>query len=341
MLTRIQGLIRKISYLFHPIGLLVEIILFHTRISMRSSKYLITSYLVFGGVPGSLFSKWLGSKPVRNFSQIENFLIASKVNIDNSSLRRDGFVLVEDAISQHTVTKLLDISLTTLGSYRGMDSGKGLEENVYFDRQNPKTIRFDVDSNRLFQNEVVQELASDPKVLNIAQDYLGTLPVLDFVAMWWHTKSDSPDKEAAQYFHFDMERLRWIKFFFYITDVDKDSGPHVFVPKSHRDFGLPIRLRALGYTRLEDQQVEILYPKNSWKEFIGPKGSMIVEDTRGLHKGKHVTSGDRLVFQLQYTSSLFGKKIDPITLPMNSVGSKLEVAMKQNPGIFQQIKIVG
>lgn len=340
MLNRIKNLTRKISYIFHPVGLFVEVLLYQANKLTRSSRYLITSYLIFGGVPGSIFSKWLGSNPVKKLSPATYSLILPNVEINNSELQREGYALATNAISQDSISKLLDLSLTTLGSYRGTDSGTGSEENTFFDRANPKTIRFDVDSNRLFQHEIVQNLAADPKVLKIAQDYLGKLPVLDFVAMWWHTKSESPDKEAAQYFHFDMERLRWIKFFFYVTDVDKDSGPHVFVPKSHRDFGLPLKLRSLGYTRLEDAQVEGVYPRNSWKEFVGPKGSMIVEDTRGLHKGKHVHSGDRLVFQLQFTTSLFGKQIEPISLKRSAISQNFQEAMNANPAVFQHVKII-
>jgi len=136
-----------------------------------------------------------------------------------------------------------------------------------------------------------------------------------------------------------MERLRWVKFFFYLTDVNAESGPHVFVPESHLDHGLPFRLRSKGYTRLEDSQVENVFPKASWKVFTGPIGSMIVEDTRGLHKGKHVENGDRLVFQLQFTSSLFGKYIEKIEINQGDVGERLKRAMQATPSIFQQISV--
>jgi hypothetical protein len=41
-------------------------------------------------------------------------------------------------------------------------------------------------------------------------------------------------------------------------------------------------------------------------EFSAPRGTIIAEDTRGLHKGKHVTRNDRLIFQLEFSNSLFG-----------------------------------
>jgi hypothetical protein len=339
MLGLAQSAFRKLTYLAHPIGLLVEVVLFQLRISRHSTKFLITTYLLLGGLPGTILSKLVGKKG-SNFQATEsNSLISREVQINNSELKANGYALVERAISKKTAGELLSLSQTTKGSNRGMDSGKGYKTDIYFNRGNPNTVRFDVDPNALFKNHIVQDLACDPTILKIAQDYLGTLPVLDFVAMWWHTKSPSPDKEAAQYFHFDMERLRWIKFFFYLTDVNEESGPHIFVPNSHLDNGLPFSLRSKGYARLEDSQVDKVFPKASWKVFTGPIGSMIVEDTRGLHKGKHVENGDRLVFQLQFTSSLFGKAIDNIEINQSDIGEKLKLAMKASPAIFQQVSV--
>jgi len=339
MIRLAKSAFRKLAYLIHPFGLLGEVALFQLRMSKRSSKFLITTFLVLGGLPGTLLSKLVGRKRTNFEARDSSSLILDDVKVNNTELQAHGFSLVENAISKKTSEELLALSQTTKGSNRGMDSGKGFQADIYFNRKNPDTVRFDVDPNELFKNHIVQELACDPRILKIAQDYLGTLPILDFVAMWWHTKSPSPDKEAAQYFHFDMERLRWIKFFFYLTDVTEDSGPHIFVPKSHLDHGLPFSLRSKGYTRLEDSQVDKVFPKSSWKVFTGPIGSMIVEDTRGLHKGKHVENGDRLVFQLQFTSSLFGKVIDNIQIDKDDVGEKLKMAMQVSPSVFQQVSI--
>ncbi len=43
-------------------------------------------------------------------------------------------------------------------------------------------------------------------------------------------------------------------------------------------------------------------------EFAAPRGTIIAEDTRGFHKGKHVERGDRLVLQIQFSNSLFGAR---------------------------------
>jgi hypothetical protein len=324
--------------LFHPLLFLIEIISFRLGKRNFSSKYLISSHLLLGGWLSSFLSKFLGYKLV-DFEK-NNSLLNLASNFNMGELKKVGFQLSPSAISQEIVNEILEVSLKTHGSNRGMDSGKGYEENIFFNRHNPKTVRFDCEPNAIFRNHTIQNLTCDPMVLSIAQEYLGTLPVLDFVAMWWHVKSDRPDKEAAQYFHFDMERLRWIKFFFYITEVTENSGPHIFVPNSHTDFGLPFKLRSKGYARLTDDEVSAVFPADNWKEFVGPVGSMIVEDTRGLHKGKHVKEGDRLVFQIQYTNCLFGKQIPKINISKSDLSPFLEKSMNSYPKIFQQINLV-
>ncbi len=42
------------------------------------------------------------------------------------------------------------------------------------------------------------------------------------------------------------------------------------------------------------------------KEILGLRGTVFLADTRGLHKGLEVRKGNRLVFQTEYSSSLFG-----------------------------------
>jgi hypothetical protein len=338
----ISSTIRRGLIPLHPIGLVIEI--FKYKIFKKSfvSKYLITTFLLFGGGPATKLSKVLGKK---TFDALDNFksdtLVLPVSENHQKELKDSGCLLIPNAVSKSKIGELFSVSETTLGIYRRMDSGTKFESDTYFTRDNPQAIRFDYHPNELIKNTIIQEFICDPAILKIAQDYLGTMPILDFIAMWWHVKSDQPDKEAAQYFHFDMDRLRWIKFFFYLTDVSSDSGPHVFIPRSQKDRGLPFSLRKKGYTRLSDNEVEVYYPKTLWQEFTGPSGSMIVEDTRGLHKGKHVHRGDRLVFQLQYTSSLFGNSMIPkIQLEKKLLDPALSTSLDAYPQIFQQIQII-
>jgi len=99
-----------------------------------------------------------------------------------------------------------------------------------------------------------------------------------------------------------------MKFFFYITDVTSETGPHCFVKGSQGR--LPKEINRDG--RFEDKIIEQIYGKENMLEICGKKGSIIAVDTRGFHKGKDLLNGKRLLFQIQFTNNLFGQSYDSI-----------------------------
>lgn len=278
----------------------------------RSGKRFQEVFYILGGAPLDVMSRLLRVRPYSfKGSGVLTKFGPDRLNTAARQLKRDGYVVFENVLEESTCARLLEASLLTEGTFRAMDDGKQTSSRGRFDRRNPQAIRFDYESEELLKIEEVQNLLADKSILQFAQDYLGGVPILDIVTMWWHTAySSAPDKHAAQWFHFDLDSLKWIKFFFYLTDVNPESGPHIFVPGTHIGAKIPFRLRKKGYTRLTDQEVSAFSDASNWKEFVGSKGTLIVEDTRGLHKGKHVLKGDRLLFQLQFSSSTFGGKIE-------------------------------
>lgn len=304
--------------------------------------FLHRTFFVFGGLPSSLASKFLGSKKIYiSLNDINGLESGTTFKQVNDALNTKGFFVEKKFIENEKADDVVRFAQSTMGRYRLTDQGLGGNEHILFERDKPLAVRYDYNPSTVLKCQVVQEVLSDPRVLSIAQNYLGRQPILDFVAMWWHAKSATPDKNAAQYFHFDMDRLRWVKFFFYVTNVTSANGPHVFVPSSQRDYGVPFVLRKKGYARLTDDEVEKCFPKESWETFTGSAGTMIVEDTRGLHKGAHVQQGDRLLFQFQFTTSLYGNAEEPddMTVSKNDLGGSLERAMNQYPFVYQKIKV--
>ena len=182
---------------------------------------------------------------------------------------------------------------------------------------------------------------ADPAIVAVAQAYLGVQPVADVVSMWWHTAfSDQPDSEAAQFYHFDMDRIRWIKFFIYLTDVSSDNGPHYFVVGSHRTDGIPKNLLSKGYVRLLDEEIESHYPAKDIIEFVAPRGTILAEDTRGLHKGQHVRQGHRLMLQIQFSNSLFGPAYPKVAFDQVR-DSRLNEMMERYPRIYSNYAATG
>ena len=38
----------------------------------------------------------------------------------------------------------------------------------------------------------------------------------------------------AQYYHWDNDFVKFFKLYIYLSDVDSDCGPHIFIPQTHK-----------------------------------------------------------------------------------------------------------
>ena len=203
----------------------------------------------------------------------------------------------------------MDFALKTPARLRRMDHEPEDTPTrlALFDAANPQAVRYDYPTDALLLHPNVQALLADHSLLALAQSYLGSRPRADVLSMWWHTNyQTNPDSEAAQFYHFDMDRIKWFKVFIYLTDVGPHDGPHKFIEGSHRTGNIPQSMLSQGYARLTDEEVLAHYGDAREIEFVAPRGTVIIEDTRGLHKGKAVESESRLILQLQFSNSLFG-----------------------------------
>ncbi|OIR19136.1 hypothetical protein GALL_00150 [mine drainage metagenome] len=123
---------------------------------------------------------------------------------------------------------------------------------------------------------------------------------------WSPHVKDTPDSEAAQLYHFDMERIKWLRFFIYLTDVDTNSGPHCFIKGTHRAGAIPKYMLDQGYARQSDEVIYKEFGKAAEVEFTGVRGTIIAEDSKGYHKGKMPNKGDRLLLAFELSASTFG-----------------------------------
>jgi hypothetical protein len=63
--------------------------------------------------------------------------------------------------------------------------------------------------------------------------------------------------------------------------------------------------------RLTDDEVENGFGKANMMELDGKRGTIMAVDTRGLHKGKDLVTGKRLLFQIEFANSMFGQYYEP------------------------------
>jgi hypothetical protein len=231
------------------------------------------------------------------------------------ALRETGYYVFEQRLPVEICDRLLQYAMTTPCELSQMDGqNEGQREAVYV-RGDPQAVRYNFKSYDLLRNPEVQNLIADLSFADLAQSYLDARPIIDALSMWWLTDySDRPDAQAAQFFHFDMDRPKWLKFFIYLTDVSTDNGPHSFVVGSQRSGGIPRSLLKKGYARLSDEEVARCYERASITEIVAQRGTILAEDTRGLHKGKQVLKGDRLILQIQFSNSLFGGRYPKVSM---------------------------
>jgi len=328
------------SLVILPWGLLVHALTGKT--GSKTYQAFIWLFCVTGGRMNSALS-WCISRlrPATGGTDAEGVLgKLSHEDIERTAerLRSEGYVVFERALSPAACDRLLQFALTTPAKVRRMD-GEATNEpvrRVLFDGRNAVAVRYDYDTDALLDDEDVQSLLADRSLLRLAQEYLECEPVADVLSMWWHTNHHSqPDSEAAQYYHFDMDRIKWFKVFIYLTDVGADNGPHSFVAGSHRQDGIPWRLRRKGYVRLTDDEVMQEYGSARCLHLAAPRGSIIVEDTRGLHKGNPVRADARLVLQLQFSNSLFGGYYPPARIAQVR-SPELRTRLRDMPAVYRQ-----
>jgi hypothetical protein len=126
--------------------------------------------------------------------------------------------------------------------------------------------------------------------------------------------------------HRDLDDRRIFKLFIYFTDVGEGDGPLIYAPSTHADGSVKRTPETFGEEgtsarRSNDVQMNAVVPKEKWIAATGPRGTAILVDTRGYHKGGYVREHDRVVYTCMFTSqaaTLRGKYFERMT-PMPAV----------------------
>ena len=146
----------------------------------------------------------------------------------------------------------------------------------------------------------ILKLATTPSIVKTVGAYLGCLPVLTYVNVWYSRPTgEASQAEGSQMWHLDHEDLRQMKVFIYCDDVDERCGPlKVVSAKASLDYVNSLNYRTVSETkRLSDDAI-------SAAEHItltGKQGSLAFVDTsRCFHLGSREMNKPRLVIALQY-----------------------------------------
>lgn len=241
-----------------------------------------------------------------------------------------GYHVFNNKLEKKTVSELYN-----LGYNLKCNDGKKI---TYFDPKNLSAVRYNFDKQDLINNCYVQDLIMDDFLIETVRQYFQSQPIFDLPAMWWSTSYQKiASSEAAQLYHYDMERAKWLKIFFYLTDVDDNNGPHYYIRGSHKINSKPKSLLSRGYERITDEEISKFYDPIDFRIIKGKKGTFFVGDTLCWHKGKNLIKNNRLVLELNYTSSLFGYN-DKEDMIIKNATKKFKLFCSKNPNYSKKIK---
>jgi hypothetical protein len=260
------------------------------------------------GVANDLMSRFLSlrypARPVERRNGVLAALSSGEIFRAADIMRERGSFVVPRRVPPEMCDRLLEFALTQPALVRPRESHDGKSIAAIYDPAGPLGAYYRFKPSDVINHRDVQALMAETLLVELAQAYLGAEPVADFIRMWWYSASSHP--ESAQLYHCDMSRIKWVRFFVYLTEVGPGNGPHCFVTGTHRTGGIPGRFLERGYAHVSDEEISRHFGPDDIVEFLGPRGTIIAADTRGLHKGQQVRIGHRLILQIQFSNSLFG-----------------------------------
>lgn len=235
-------------------------------------------------------------------------LSSEQIPVVKSDLDTRGFHVFDtplsDSICDGLIQGLEDISFHTKKSTKKIQN---LTKNSVSKKINGNTA-WATNQQDILKLEEVQKIAFDENLLNLVGDFLGSEPILCQTNCWWSVANSTHRSNLstnAQLFHQDTEYLKFVKVFIYLTDVNKDNGPHQYVQGTSKIAQSELGKDYKPSNRVEDKTVNEIFGEENVLTFTGQKGSVIIEDTFGLHKGTPVKEGSRLLLQLEYCNSLY------------------------------------
>jgi hypothetical protein len=136
----------------------------------------------------------------------------------------------------------------------------------------------------------------DPRLLDIANAYLEMWSKLEYVDVWYTPAAGDDDRRSSQRWHRDFNDRHLLKAFLYLVDVDEQTGPFEYVPRSAPGGELeqlwPWRPLGENYPP-EDELADRIDGRAV--TFTAPKGTLIFCNTSGFHRGGFASGKPRVL----------------------------------------------
>lgn len=212
-----------------------------------------------------------------------------------NALVKDGVVIIPNFISNDIIDSILSETKDPLSAVMSNEYDK--TKHHYFPNYGTYQVlecdKISPSSKIFFDNNLINELACSyvSKDVNSFQKMIELRP--------------DPGKESvSDIFHFDDWRHRY-KAFLYLTDVSNENAPFVYLKGSHaphkwrekKEYEYFRYGKSGSYGSFFIQEVDYLKSKYNFEPITctGKKGTLILTDARGLHKGTPLVEGKRVL----------------------------------------------
>ncbi len=150
---------------------------------------------------------------------------------------------------------------------------------------NPSTLT----AYPLGYSQAFRDVWLDPFLLGLVSGCLGMVPKLS--EAYVRRNFPAPYRTMNHFWHRDLNSpSHLLKIFFFFTDCGRDTGPHEFIRESHR------RLDVLNGRRyFTDEEIDRAHPVGDPRRLVSEvkAGTVVIEDTRGLHRARMPQTGFR------------------------------------------------
>lgn len=232
----------------------------------------------------------------------ENYLQA------RDSLRHHGYWVAPNKIEDSYIEDFAHNAIKQLEKSSNLTLK--VEDLSARNRQNFNKEMVFLGSDWVLSQALAIKLATSPDVYGIVGEYLGIPPILNLPESWFSFPVSKVGSQSAQNWHWDCDRIKWIKVFVYINDVTTTNGPHAYLAGSHRGWMVQTE-----DSRAKRQDLLREYNASDEVIFTASRGTVIFEDTRGFHRGTPLQCGCRLILQLEFSIDSFGQIHNKFSVP--------------------------
>jgi len=213
------------------------------------------------------------------------------------SLREHGYALIPGFFPQDLIDLIYekadfmfhDLQIDTRRAYSVQSKERASLDGLSYERLSASEKMVAL-RDPLVNIPELLSIAFHESVLKIAANFLGYVPPLYRVTVVRDFPHNRPLHSSN--FHKDNDESDSLQIFIYLVDIDDARGPLVYVPGSnHYDVRScrPRLSRDLGIAandgRLSDEEVERVYPRNTWATLRTKRGSIAAIHGNGIHKG--------------------------------------------------------